>query len=282
MPKSSGGVGARIERVYWEASAKLFHKFVGDEFSDVQSGRDRWLQRFHTLRSKARWTEREIFNSVALLGYSEFPEDLVCELSLMVLTAVGMVFTFQIFAPAGTTLLGVATASLIYVLQYRVHGQAADLLPLVFVSAIWLGVVTVKLHIERWDRFASVLPIAIAIIVAVWTFYDSPFRLSGATSRDATSFINEIDVGTLPKDAVIITTWADMVPLKYATMFISPRPDISVIPTAMDDRWIPVSKKFSGRPIFLEDIYPNVKRCRTTPFRSLLLLDPESCPDQGS
>ena len=150
---------------------------------------------------------------------------------------------------------GIIVGNLIFVLQYRVHGQAADTLPLVF-ACVWLigaGFARVVPRSDAPARSAAVWRTVLASLVfvaaAAWTIYHSETRYDYARHRDATAFLERTGFQALPEGSVVFADWKRSRPLWYARSVLFDRMDVRIVTTRGEieaELW----PEIADRPVF--------------------------------
>lgn len=172
-----------------------------------------------------------------------------------------------------------AIASVVFVCAYRVHGQSADLLPFLFAGFVMCGVAISALLAWQTDRVRRFLAIGFLTVMCVVTVGDAPHRRHTGAKADATSFVAELDIQTLPKDAVICTGWRVWPPLRYAQCVLTKRSDIDII-NADPKHWLWMIEGTEDRPVFFTRNFQEVRDLPLTRYRNLWRLERRRSPDQ--
>lgn len=165
---------------------------------------------------------------------------------------VAMVAVVMRYPVPGILLLGLATGAIVYVTIYRIHGLAADMLPLLFVVAVLLGVIFSVVFPSSCSRRRATAAAIIMLLLALVTLVSAPSRRSLGRDEDAAEFLAAVDLPTLPRDAVICTSWGMATPLWYVSLVQSPRPDIHIV-NAPTSAWQRLTRDLMHRPIYVTD-----------------------------
>ncbi|MFQ5415002.1 MAG: hypothetical protein ACE5E6_11140, partial [Phycisphaerae bacterium] len=183
--------------------------------------------------------------------------------------------------------LVVLVGQLGYLLPYRVHGQAADVLP-ILLAAVMLGGAALSVvfpsrvgaggavgraapeveassGLERrrgvtpvvggwrvWLRGGRRRTVVVALaygVACVWTCYYAGVRRSPAASADATGYVRGVGLGSLPRDAVVVGDWHRSRPLWYARCVQTGRRDVTLL-TAQVGQWPRLAAAVVDRPVF--------------------------------
>lgn len=240
LPTLDEGLAARAHRAVWLISGKQFTEYVRFDL--------------HRLRRMTYWLRNEI----APAGYGWTPF-----LSSVVLSASGAMLAWRRSKPVTLLLAGLIIQSFLYLCIYEMHGQAADIMPLIFSGALFVGVAAWQLlaHLGRWAGFAAVLVFSSSMVVNVGEVL--PSKLCRPAWVDAEWYVVELAMDDLPRDSVILAMWDESVPIRYAQVFAAPRPDITVV-TSTFHRWPTLFERFAERPVYTSrplDWLPQEYRC---------------------
>lgn len=233
LPESSEGAEAKMKRVWWHMAALQFREYMGDTW--------------HGIRAKLRWLWRQLLPGELFVTFA----------AMMAVVVAGAVVVFWRCPPSGFLLCGFALAAAVFVSIYRVHGQAADVVPIVFAGYVLFGVAVStgldaaarlfarrppnRLHpIARWAGVTG------TILLAVWTFFDADHRRHTGRGYDALPFLAELDIDTLPPNTAIFSIWPQSPPLWYAQLRRTDRTDVEVV-NATTDRWLEAMRERRDR-----------------------------------
>ncbi len=314
LPEASAGWAAKWQRTFWLISGSQFTDMLGTTWEGARS-KLRWLRHellpdpFVTLclflgtvlfsaaviRRRfplVTWTLAALaLLAVAILGllagFGQSDETLtllfgltpllrIAQAALLVMVTTGAVMCIRRDAVAGAVLLGMGAACIVYVCVYRIYGDAADLLPLMYTVGVFGGVVLSLLVPRAATARRQAAAVLILAAVVVITFLHTPYRYDTAAEADATQFLREADIASLPQDAVILTSWPHAPPLWYAKHVLTPRADLMVI-NASETEWQRLTANLLHRPIF--GTYRNEMWNPPddwTPYRNLWRLQPKS------
>lgn len=152
----------------------------------------------------------------------------------------------------GILLLGMAAGSIAFVLMYRIYGLAADLLPLLFVLAVLIGRMLAAVFPRHGPSSRTLAAALIMLSMIAGTLVQAPQRRSLGRDEDAADFLTQVDLASLPPNAVICTGWGMATPLWYAALVQTPRPDISIVNAPVTE-WPRMTRDLMHRPIYLTD-----------------------------
>ncbi len=241
LPYASEGWNAKAERVYWHVTAREFERNMDYTWRSVCS-RLRWL-----------YYEFFLYRIVEVLGVPLIigPATFFIVAPLPVLG--GMMVYLR--SRVGFWLLaGLAVGNVVFICTYRIHGPAADLLALLFSGAVLAGVMVSPLFPVGGGRFRQAVAVGLFALVCALTVIHGP-RRGARTSADATSFVAELDMQSLPRDAAIYSPWGQSTVLWYAKYILSKREDIDII-NSVPRRWRAKIEALPDRPVFaVRDIY---------------------------
>ncbi len=150
---------------------------------------------------------------------------------------------------------GIVLGNLLVALQYRVHGQAADTLPLLFAS-VWLIGAGLARVVPRSDARARspavwrrVVALVVFLAVATWAVYHAQTRCDYARHRDATAFLEGTNFEALPKNSVVFADWQRSRPLWYARSVSFDRMDVRIM-TTRGEIAAKLWPEIADRPVF--------------------------------
>lgn len=254
MPESDAGWRAKGERLWWQISAREFQRYL------VESPRDAWM--------RLRWLYLEffLFRIVMFMG-GMFVTGPYLVPMVAVIAAVGGTLLYRKSRPGFFLLVGMVLGNIGYICTYRIYGLAGDLSPMMFAFTVITGVAVsslIPLGAKRWLRTMAVTAAAVAGLLMS---LDAPHR-SERESSDAIPFLTELDMATLPEDAVICSTWPESTPLWYARAFLAKRFDIEII-NAGELSWYSRVAEKTNRPIFMTFNPPRFEGQDISPYRNL-------------
>lgn len=250
LPEATSGVAARLERATWMMSGKQFANKMGTTWPKT--------------RSKLNWIRN-----------NAFPFDRQVFILVLVITAAGAGLSWRRSVSATVVLVGLTLQTIVFVCAYQVHGQEANLLPLLGALTVFVGVACSETIARVTTRHRTAVAGAVAILCAGGTMGYSLQRTDFRGLFDATGAIAQADLATLPADSVIISEWGVTTPLRYAHYFAN-RPDIR-IETVSSARWREFVERYSGRPVFVPTLNEQlVAAFRATAYRNLYLLEPRA------
>lgn len=302
LPSSEDGWQAKAERIRWHVTGMQFKESMGNTWRGVRQ-KLRWLRHqvfaysfeeilcalvpASALGLAISFRRRKI-TAWVLIGLATISviaatvyhltgrlADLLAPAMIvslqggtMLIVAVGLVFTYRRCRVAGCLLVGMAIATIVFVSAYRVYGQSADILPLLFSGAVLGGVAVSPLIARQSDKVRWVVLVGFLAVMAVVTVVDAPRRRHTGERADATSYLAELDMSTLPPNSLICTGWHRWPPLRYAQILLTPRPDIQII-NADPRNWLRMIAGFHDRPVFFTHVYQEVQHLSFTKHRNL-------------
>ncbi len=231
VPSSDLGFGAKCERMFWLVSGAQFRSQMGNTWSG--------------LKSKMRWLGYDLRQWLGVAQWGS--EGLIFPTWLIVVLA-GVSFVWSKNWLAAVILIGLAVKSILFVCLYRIHGGAANTLPLLFTCSVLVGISisrVLQLLGEKPSRITSAVILGITIIFTIWHV---PTRREYGREVDATTFQREFDLNSLPPNTVICTIWETSGALYYAKHVTHNRPDITII-NASYSTWPRMLLPFRNRPI---------------------------------
>ncbi|MCC7294077.1 MAG: DUF2723 domain-containing protein [Phycisphaerales bacterium] len=220
----------RWRQVTWVLRAEEFRRFMGADAGQM--------------RAKFRWVRSQCH------AYGTLPF-----IALLALASLGTMSLARSNPPAAAAAWGIILGDLTFVLQYRIHDTAADLLPMLVMGALLLaaGVNHAAQRIMQavqgvagpLKRAALEAAGALALVCVIHAF----IRYNHATWH-ATEFLNKLDLASLPADSVLCAPWADARVAWYAKLIASPRPDVDILGTDDPRVWVAQCANAGGRPVF--------------------------------
>ncbi len=231
VPMSDLGFKAKCQRVYWLVSGAQFRSQMGNSLSG--------------LKNKMRWLGRELRR---WLGSDRLvPGGLLLAIWLIFMLAGGR-FAWSHNRLAVVLLIGLAVQSVVFVCLYRIEGDAANTLPLLFTCSVLGGVSisnALQIYGEKPGYIASAIILSLVITFTIWHV---PARSHTGRLADATTFLGKFNLNSLAPDTVICSTWGTSTPLWYAKNVTYNRPDITII-NASPSAWPRITLSMRHRPI---------------------------------
>ena len=253
LPHTQDGPHAKVKRIVWLTTGQQFRDKMGDSWAGI--------------RKKLQWLLDELLPdrmvSIRLMPYRLII--FVAGLATIVLT---LCITYRRCRVSAVLLAGMALGTTGFVCMYRIYGLAADILPLLFALTVFTGVAVSTLFPidgRRWQRFGAV---GLAVLMCLVTVFDAPYRYRRGFMLDTTAYLKELDMPTLPPDAVICSHWGTSTPLWYARLFLFDRRDIQVI-NAPENAWARMTSDLLDRPIFSTSPPTAESGFTGEPFRNL-------------
>lgn len=243
LPKSQDGFTAKAERIYWLMAAKQFSYKFGNTYNGV--------------RSKLRWLKNDLL-------YAR-PGALAV---IVILTIIGLILAFMKDAAITWLVLGVGLYSIVFVCLYRIYEKAADLLPLLFAMTVFCGVMYTKLLSLSQKRYQTILMIALTVAFGMRILRDTPTRHDAIKDENAIPFLQEVDLDTFPRDAIIGAGWRHATPLWYAQYYIHSRPDLHIV-AGEPPLWIELARQHPDKPVYVIHSSSELKQHTLIPFRNM-------------
>ncbi len=243
LPPNNAGWSAKLERVVWQVTASQFHNRVGTDWKG--------------LRTKVYWLR------VQLLALDALPFTITALLGVF-----GLVPVLRRCTISGILLGGMALQSVTFVCMFRDVGQAADFMPLLFSLAVFGGATLSTLFPRECGSRRRILAQALMLAVAILTLTSAPHRPRYGASIDATAFLKDLDMRTLPQRSVVFAVWRESLPLLYEHYILETRSDIDIV-MALPENWPRMAAGFHDRPIFLVNKYKNFQDREVTPYRNV-------------
>jgi len=253
LPAADAGVRAKAQRLVWLATGQQLRYRMGLRTAGL-SGRLHWL--------------------TAQLG----AEIDAVFIAAVIAIAFGLVLTNRRSPECVVLLAGIALAAATFICLFHVYDTAADVLPILLAATVLVGVTLSALFPAELGRRRRILAVAIFLSTCVWTVYDARRRPDVAAAADATAFVQTADVGTLPANALVISSWIEFPPLWYAQHVLAGREDVRVV--TVNRRWLTLAREqartgaaYPG-PIFVASRIAIPRGAKLTPCRNLWRLDP--------
>lgn len=248
LPASTGGIPARIKRAVWLMTGRQYA--------------DRITTSWPQIRSKMNWIRNQAF-----------PVDRAAFAFVLALVGAGGILCWYRHRCAAIVLIGLVIETLVFLSAYQVHGQEANLLPLLLATIVFAGVAVSQVVMRLKRPYQTVVAQVIAIGCVVGATVSLIQRRDMRGLFDASAAIAKADLATFPENSVIISAWGITTPLRYAHFFAD-RTDID-IETVSRSRWGEFAGKFPGRPVFIPQQNERVSSVyRQKPFRNLYRLVP--------
>lgn len=241
LPQTEAGVGARLHRAVWLMSGQQFNMYVGIPLRD--------------LPNKIVWLMGEIMP----FGMAGF-------FIVAAIAVAGAIGVWRRSRVAGWLLTGMVIQGIVYVLCYRVHGQAADLMPLLFAWAVFVGAALSWL-LGRFHRLRMQV-VGFIGFALLSSFAMTEPHLCNPPFVDGAALAEELDMPTVPPGALILTEWETAAPLRYARL-INDRDDVTVY-TLHPTLWKKAAQQHSDRIIYVTHPFAELEpEYNMVPFRNL-------------
>lgn len=253
LPEADAGWKAKAERVAWHVSGREFKRYMNTSWKRAWR-RVQWVYKQFFLLDTYDISEK----FTLLIGPHMFPPALAVLL-------LGFGFTFARSRVGFLLLLGLVVGNFVFICTYNIYGTAADLLPLMFTAMVLTGVALSALFPVQMPSWRKSITVAMMLAMGVVTILYTPYIRKRDTA-DATWFIREVDLATLPPGAVICSTWRQSTALWYAKIVLTPRPDIDVINTTTY-LWKDRIEALSDRPLFAVVNTTSLDDYVLTPYR---------------
>ncbi|MGB0716920.1 MAG: hypothetical protein ACPGXK_13645 [Phycisphaerae bacterium] len=264
---ANNSLGAGWERVTWLMTGREYADETAKTWTDVKR-KWRWLRGRISMNRLSRAMPIVIGKTtvmVLLVGFG------IC-------TAIALVARRKESPVALSMLVGMAIGSFLYTMLYTVQGDGADIMPigLSMMMLSCLGFSTLL----RPDQSSKGMGISVVIALSMIAFLvnDIYNRKASANYNDASAFLKEVDLQSLPENAIIMCSWGKATPLWYAQAFEVSRDDIDVMRRA-PVRWrelvVPTEANPNPeriddtRPIFSTGQPPALDGFTVVPFRNL-------------
>jgi len=186
---------------------------------------------------------------------------------VLILISIGAVIVRRRCPVAFILLAGMIVSSLVFICSYRMWGQAADYLPLLWAAMVSLGAsTTVVLGTHR--RYSGTIGLVALLGMIVFTFVDAKERPQSLLSPDATAFVAEMDMATLPQNSVVCVAWPETPVIFYAKHILTRRDDIHIVAAATAN-WARQLEALGDRPMFGASMNTEIVGYDQTPYRNL-------------
>lgn len=252
LPAWDGTWATKLDRVIWIASAKEYHKMARIDWSKF---RQRW-----------RWTRRQlgIYDSLPFYG----------ALSLLISGSLALAKwrRWQALIHAWNLILPGAA----FVVLYNVTDQAADLMPTLF-GATWL-IAAAATHVTREIfgfmaaargglarriAWAALCAGGAALIRHGW------MRYNFAETRDASKYLREMDLATLPPNSRLFGSWPATRPLIYENLLHVKRDDLTIVGFHDPASWWTHGASTPERPVYYLERDAVPEGWRLVPYRNI-------------
>ena len=117
------------------------------------------------------------------------------------------------------------------------------------------------------------LAICALALGAVATLRSASTRPGVAAQNNALSYLAEVDMPTLPKNALVCSIWPYSPPLWYARSILTSRDDVEIINARLVD-WLDGIGELPPRPVFSVVADDDVRGYSLTPYRNLWRIRP--------
>ncbi len=258
LPEVTNGWQARLTRAHWLITGQQFNDLMGNSWKGV--------------RSKLRWIHSEFIGRIRLPAW---PVETVLSYRNMLspiligLTVIGFIVTLCRSLVSAGLLLGMCISSLVFVCYYRIYGDAADILPLMFAMTVFCGVALSKavgksgISLRRQTG-----PLILLVAMLIFTAFDSSDRIRRAHTSDASIFLREADLASLPARSLVCSNWGRATALWYAKYILMPDQDFDVV-NAWEEHWFDILKDRLDQPIFAAVRPPSWDGYHWEPIRNL-------------
>ncbi len=242
LPSVSVDWRAKLERIWYHGTAREFSRYIGNDV------RGAW--------KRLTWLYKEFF----LYELTRFA------IVLFVL-AIGLMVAFSRDAAMAMIVLGLVVGNVVFICTYVIVGMAADLSMLMSAAVILGGVALSPLFPADGRGWPRAVAMTLALGMGAWTIADAPNR-NPRSPADALPYLAELDMATMPANAVICSTWQQTPALLFDKHVLSRRSDIEIV-NATTKLWARQAAVFSGRPIFAVSMAPERQGMRLTPYRNI-------------
>lgn len=248
LPAVEAGPRAKLQRIVWQATGRQFRSYVGNDWRKV--------------RGQLRWLREELDPGGAAASW--------IALAIVVL---GAVIAARRCGASVWLLGGMMVQTVIFVCAYRIRGQAADLLPLIWAAVVAAGVGLSVLFPASAHGVRRIAAVGLLIVTCTWTAVDADNRPNEARNADATPYLAAVDLGSFPDAAVICSSWGQSPPLWYAQKVLTDRDDIRII-NAEARNWLTMIGEVGDRRVFVTDSRVRLpEQYRLRPYRKLWQLE---------
>ncbi len=254
LPQAADGIGAKVERIIWQASAQEFSWYMHYTLRGV--------------RSRLGWLHAEFFlyRMVDFMGTSLVAGPYLFPIVLVLLLCGGAI-AYRRCAEAFWLLVGLIIGNMAFVCTYKIYGLAADLSAMMLAVTILVGVALSRVMPDRGrvrSQAAAVLCFGAMVLI---TWIDAPYRQEHP-GPSAIEYLSDLDMATLPRGAVICSTWRQSPPLWYAQHVLTHRDDITVVNTTTS-RWAGRLADYPDRPLFSVAVSHWLEGFDATPYNNI-------------
>lgn len=233
--RSAGGESGfpqdRMSQVRWVMTGEMFARLRGADFFQM--------------RSKLRW----------VLGQCGLRNDLIAA-GVVAVSSWGVYVLWRRSRSAAIGVVGFVTGTLAFVLQYRVHDTAADLLTLIMPGSLAFLVGVSDLGRRAVDQMARgarnllrLAAIEACAVVAVCVVGASLTRHNHSFFH-ADAFLRAARLEALPPGSVLCAPWSQSRALWYGKLVDTPRADVEIIGTDAVETWDKAFARCGDRPVF--------------------------------
>lgn len=259
LPEPTEGVAAKARRVYWHLTAREFERHMKYTWKDVSKRLKIFLfDQFFLYRLV------EIVDVPLTIGPLTF-------VLLIPVLLYACVITYRRCRATFWLMLGLGVGNTIFIATYHIHGQAADLSPLMVGGLVMLTAGLSHLLIRvmgGYKRLTTLVSITLMGLCSTAAFLQGN-ETGARTWTDAEGFLAEVDLGTMPPESAICSTWKESPALWYAKHVLTNRDDIEILNTTTS-RWSErIERQPVDRPSFAVFKAPQLDAYRPTPFRNL-------------
>lgn len=260
LPDRSAGLAALAARTWWLTSAEQFRFLLVGSVAELPA-RAAW-----TLDRVAGWGGPWLGSGVLLLA------------------ALGAVRLFGTGRSVHAIVaLSVGAPALAYLIGTRMIDNAADFLPVQFACIVllagWLPRETgASAGADRSARAVAVLAVAVSVATSAFAWNT---RAEAAREMDAQWFAQRLELGSLPRDATIVTSWRESTALAYEQLVRSGRRDVRII-NCDESRWVEVTRRAlaesgnGSREIFWVREFGAPPDSRLEPYRNIFRVVPNT------
>ena len=229
LPPADAGPDAKGRRVFWLLAAQQYRSLMS-------LGGD--------VTARCVW-----------LAHRLAPHHPLVLAAVVVLAITGALNVPRRQRPTAVFVAGIGVASAVFLLVYRVSDDAANTLPLLWALAVLAGIGADRLLPQRSGGWRTAVTVVAGLAASTWAVVQIRNMPDFAARADATAFVAEADLGTLPADALVLTEWGHAAPLLYARHVTARRNDIRII-TASAGQWPKLARRYGrlpggrARPVF--------------------------------
>ncbi len=252
LPPADGGFSARLERAIWQATGRQYREYLSSGSANV------W--------ARLRYIRNEVLpHAWGGLAFA------------LTIVVVGFCLVFRRCSACGWIISGIVLGDVFFVCSYRVFGDAADMLPMIWSIALAAGVGMSTLCPVRVRGARRALAMAIFLGAAGFTVVDAPHRWHAGKSVDATEFLSAVAFRELPEGSIICSSWGTSPALWYAKHVLAERDDVRII-NANPANWLKLTaaaqegRGSKPRPVFFTSEITLPPDCHLIPHRALFQL----------